>query len=237
MPSAPPVPEDRGKAIIGILGVLAGVLVAASLVAGFLGPSPTPLNTYSTYLSNVNLYWTGFFLTAAAGVLGIPFFAGVGRLLVSRSPSVAPAATLAMVTGILIAVLGSCLSTGAYWAITQVPVGSTYQSNAAFEAAFWNNLSGIFSTFGFALVGVGFILFGWLGWKSEIVPNWLAIVAFIAGVAGLVAGGGLSNSAIGILGFFGFIIPLISFTLWGIVIGARLLMAPKGMSMSPPSAG
>ena len=233
--TSPAVPESRGNAIIGILGVLTGVFVAASILLGFLEPSPSPLDTYSAYLSHVNLYWTDSLLVLASGVVGIPFFAGVGRLLSARSPSVSPAATLATITGILIAVLGGLLSVGAYWAISQVPVGSTYQSNAVFEAAVWDNLSGIFSLFGFALIGVGLILFGWLAWRSEIVPNWLAVISIVGGVAGLLFGAGFSTTAIGILGFFAFLLPLITFLRWGFVIGARLLMASGSKPMSPPS--
>jgi hypothetical protein len=227
MPEPTPAVESRGNAIIGVLGVLVGVFVLASLVVGFLEPSPSPLGTYSAYLSHVNVYWTSLILTVFAGMVGVPFFAGVGRLLESRSTSVARAATFATITGILVAVLGSVVTTGAYWSISQVPVGSTYQSNAAFEAAVWNNLTFVFSFLGFGLVGVGLLLFGWLAWKSTILPNWLAILAFIGGVAGLLFGAAVSNTPAGFLGYIGFILVLVTFLVWGFVIGIRLLSTPR----------
>jgi hypothetical protein len=226
MSGAPTVLEQRGHAILGILGVLTGVLIVGSIVASTFEPSPTPLNALSTYLNNVNLYWIVFGLTAAAVSVGIPFFAGTGRLLSPRSPVIASAAAITIVAGILVAVLGSLLSVGAYWAITQAPAG-TNSSNAVFEAAFWDNFSGIFSIFGFFLAGVGFILFGWLGWRSRIMPDWLAIIGFIGGIAGLLAS----------VTFFGFIIILAAFAIWGFVIGGRLLMTPRRMAASPTSGG
>jgi hypothetical protein len=222
------VAETRGNSIIGVLGVLTAVSIAAIIAVMISEPSPSALNTYSTYLSHVNLYWAGFFCVLAAGAVGIPFYVGVGQLLRSQSPSVAPAAAIATVTGILILLLGSCLTVGAYWAITQVPVGSTYQSNAVFEAAFWSEIGAVTSILGYALVGVGFILFGWLGWKSDVWPNWLAVVALVAGVAGILAAA---------LSFIAIIFVDAGFIVLGIVIGVHLLRPPGSARTSQPSSG
>jgi hypothetical protein len=222
-----PSAADRGKAIVGVLGILTGITVAGVLVTSIFTPQPSALNAYSTYLSNVNLYWAGFILALASAVVGIPFFAGVGRMLSDRSTLVAPGATLVMIAGIVIAVLGGIVSTGAFWAISQGPTGSMYQSNAVFEGAFWDNFSFILTIFGFALAGLGFILFGWLAWRSNIVPNWAAIVAYIGGVAGFLVG----------VTIFSFIVTLIAFIIWGFVIGARLLVGHEGTNLGSTAAG
>jgi hypothetical protein len=93
---------------------------------------------------------------------------------------------LTLTAGIIVAILASVLTVSVDYAISQVPLGSTYQSNAMFEAAVWSGITDPFLALGYALIGVGLVLLGWLAWSNDRMPGWVAIIAAIGGVGGLV---------------------------------------------------
>ncbi len=68
---------------------------------------------------------------------------------------------------------------------------------------------------GTASWGTGSLLFGLLAWKSGILPNWLAVVGIIGGIAGWT----IVNLSIG---FISLALP-VAFIIWGLGTGGLIL--------------
>jgi len=70
---------------------------------------------------------------------------------------------------------------------------------------------------GGAIWGLGFILFGALAWNSGILPNWMAVVAIVGGVAGWAIFPVLNSSA----QFFGYVITEVLVPITTAICGIR----------------
>jgi hypothetical protein len=167
-----------------VSGFVTGVLVLIAYVAETISPSPpspTLLN-YSLSQTDLALFSFRSFAWGLFAIAAIPFFVMVGRSLRHRSPDGAWVATLLSLIGVTLYSLRGILQDSAFTA-----AGTTAAPSAA-EAAYQANL--LYSTLnpllplGGALWGLGFVLFGILGRKSGVIPNWLAVIAVIGGVAG-----------------------------------------------------
>lgn len=213
--------DTRGNALVGSFALLAGIFAAAFIVVLFVSPSPTPPNVLTSYTSGPSIYGAMLAVSVIFAFFGILFFRSLGRLLAPKSPRVASGAALLSALGLLVMALWIVLFVSALTAITSSPSGPTYQAIARYQAAFWSNL-GFSLVFGGSLFAAGgLILFGWLAWRTEIVPGWLSYVAFVGGAAGLFE--------IALPGFISFILVIVlvaAVVVWGLVIGVLLLRTP-----------
>lgn len=74
---------------------------------------------------------------------------------------------------------------------------------------FWGNLSFYLTDPGLMTWGLGQFLFGWLAWKSNVLPDCVSVVGMIGGIAGLLT---LAVYQSGVVA----LIQLASFAVWGL---------------------
>ena len=115
-------------------------------------------------------------------VAAIPFFALVGRLFRHRNADAASIATLLSVVGATLYVLRAILQDSAL--ATAGTLVAPSAKEATYQAALLFAMVNPLLPLGGAIWGLGFILFGALTWNSRILPNWMAVVAIVGGVAG-----------------------------------------------------
>jgi hypothetical protein len=177
----------RGLSLVGILGVLMGICIVVLLVFDTLTPSVSGSNALSSYNGNVNLYWADLLTTVVLAGVGIPFIAGLGRILSPRSSTLASGASLLVVGGLIGLLVAQTVTTMGLWAVTQGPTTGVYATSATVQASFAYELGNEAIGVGFFLLGAGIILLGWVGWGSALFPKWLSLLSVIGGVSGLLA--------------------------------------------------
>jgi hypothetical protein len=216
--------------VLGILGVLTALMTALGLAASFLIPYPsnsTPIDTLPVYLANVDMFWLVLGSGIAAAAFGIPFFAGITRLVGRRSPALASGTSLLFATGFVFVAIDVLFFTGVPYAVSQVPAGSTYSASATYISAVAYQLtSDVFNVVMVTFLGVALVIFAWLSWRSEFVPRWLGIVALIGGIAGAI------DFPIDPVGEF---LALPALVILGIVLGVILLRRPGASAIAKPS--
>lgn len=223
-----PVEEGRGRRLLGVLGILAGLAIVAHLAVVAYLPSPSPSGLLASYLSNKNVTLALILTAVVFSILILTFFVGVARWVSHRSPMIALPAALAVALGVILVVLSVVLSNGALDAASAASndLGPSYQSSATFEADFWANMMGWVANFGTLMMGVGMILFGWVPWNGRKVPNWLLLVFMAGGAAGILGVFASSDLLAGI--------PFFVLVLWCLVVGVLLVRPPR--PASAPSA-
>ncbi len=213
--SAQVVPPSEAR-VTAVLGFVAGIVGIILLVAVFVVPyPPSPPQTLSTYENNKAAY---AFYGLAFGIFAlgaVPFIGSLGRVLRSRGVSLASSATLLSAGGVLVFASGAILTVYALVSVSSTAAPSP--AEATYQAALWSGstsaaLGIIF--FGISAWGIGLMIFSALVWKSGILPNWLAIVGFVGGIAGL--------SAATPWGVVSVLILPVAFIIWAFATGARL---------------
>ena len=147
-------------------------------------------------------------------VFSVPVVVVLGQLLRVRSATLAATATILSAGGILL--LGYSIRTS-FGALLSVVAASARLDgpDAMYQAAIWRNLSFFLSDPGLMTWGLGQLLFGWLARNSRILPNWLAWVGIVGGLAGLFTDAVYQTGALAM-------IQVASFAVWGVVLGAML---------------
>jgi uncharacterized protein DUF4386 len=178
--------------------IVAGVLMLVAFVAEASSGSPPALPAAAAYglnnpaflsqwnfaASQTDLALLSFrsFGWALFALAAIPFFALVGRLFGPRNGDVASMATLLSVVGATLYALRAILQDSALAAAGTLAAPSAHE--AAYQAALLFFMANPLLPLGGAIWGLGFILFGVLTWNSRLLPNWMAVVAIVGGVAG-----------------------------------------------------
>lgn len=174
---------DRSRAFAWF-SLIAGVLTALVLLTSLR----TPTQTGEELLRYLSVHSGAVMITAVTilswAVFSIPFVVGLGRLLRPKSPSLAQAAMLLSAIGIMVLAFGNFAGIGAVLAILAAGTPPS-SAEAAYQVAIWRNLTFYLTDPGLMSWGLGQLLFGWLAWRSGVMPNWLAVVGIVGGVAGL----------------------------------------------------
>lgn len=166
-------------------GLVTGVLILLAFVAEAMTPTPfLPFTQANFAVSQTDLALWSFrsFAWGLFAVAAIPFFTLVGRLFRHRNADVASIAALLSVVGATLYVLRAILQDSALAAAGTLTAPSAKE--AGYQAALLFAMANPLLPLGGAIWGLGFILFGAVTWKSGILPNWMAVVAFVGGVAG-----------------------------------------------------
>jgi len=202
--------------IFSILSFVAGGLSLLLLLASLQPPPPSnPAEQLSLVASRRTAYALFAILILTWATFSIPFVVALGTILRAKGVSIARAATILCSGGILL--LGFAIFThlGALLSILAAGKPPT-SAEASYQAAIWASLGYYLTDPGLMAWGLGQFLFGWLAWKSNVLPNWIAIVGMIGGVAGLLT---LAVYQTPILA----IVQIATFAVWGFVVGIFLL--------------
>ncbi len=186
-------------------GVLSMLLLLATLK-----PLPHDAGGQLSYVADHQ----AFVIFAAVVDLGwavcaVPFVVTLGQILRTKSASFAFAAIILSVSGILLLGFVIFARIGAFLSILASSVPPRGEE-ASYQAAIWGHLFFYLSDPGLMTWGLGQFLFGWLAWKSQVVPNWLALVGMLGGLAGLLTLAVYESPVLALA-------QLGSFAIWGLV--------------------
>jgi hypothetical protein len=183
--------------------LVTGVLILIAFVAEAMTPTPfPPFSQAILAASQTDLALWSFrsFAWGLFAVAAIPFFVLLGRLFRHRNADAASIATLLSVVGATLYVLRAILQDSALAAAGTLAAPSAKE--ASYQAALLFAMANPLLPLGGAIWGLGFILFGALTLNSGILPNWMAVVAIVGGVAGWAIFPVLNSSGL----FFGYVI-------------------------------
>ncbi len=210
-----PAPALDHARVFGAFSLLSAILSAAMLVTILL-PAPQDPASLLLYVAGHRPRFALAAVTALMwAVFSIPFVVALGRLLRPRSATFAATASVLSAAGILLLGYAVRMSIGA--ALSVVDASHDLRApDAVYQAAIWRNLSFLLTDPGLMTWGFGQFLFGWLARNSKVLPNWLAWVGMLGGLAGLLTDAVYQTGAFALL-------QLASFTVWGVATGAILL--------------
>lgn len=204
---------DNKKAF-GALALAIGVLSILFILES-LRPLPAPAERLAFFLMHRGDFLLFAALVLTWAVLSIPFVVALGAVLRPRGHGFSQAGTILSAIGISLLAFGTFTYVGAMLSITAV-ANPPNPADEAYQAAIWSNLSFFLSDPGLMTWGLGMLLFGRLAWKSGILPNWLAIVGIVGGLAGLLTLLVYQTPILALLQFA-------CFAVWGAVAGVLML--------------
>lgn len=215
---------DR-KGTLAVFALAAATLSLLLLVVSLLTPPPaTPAELLAFASSHRIAYGLFACLILAWSVFSVPLIVTLGTILQSRGGTLTVIAQLLSAVGVLL--LGFATFTNIAALLSIVAAGNPPRpEDATYQAAIWSNLSFYLTDPGLMIWGLGQFLFGWVTWKSGVLPNWLAVVGIIGGIAGLMTLGVYQTPVLAL-------VQLVSFTICGFVTGRSLLHSRRSRAPS-----
>lgn len=205
---------DRAIAF-GWFSLLSGVL-SLLLVAATLQPAPRSATGQLAYVAgHQGAVAIGATIVLSWSVFSIPLVVALGQILGPKSPGFAKAATLLTAAGILLLGFAIFTRVGALLSIVAAG-GPANAAEAAYQVAIWGNLSFYLTDPGLMTLGFGQVLFGWLAWRSRVLPNWASVVGTVGGTAGLFTLAVYQTPVLAL-------VQIAAFAAWGFATGALLL--------------
>ena len=210
--------EIEHKSAFAVFALLAGVLTLLLGVGIFFSASTTAAQFLSSYNANQVFYAIGANAWLVWSVFSIPFVVGLGTLLRAKSSSFALAAMLLSSVGILLLGFANFIQVGALGALSLVGNLAPSTAEATYHGAFWYHFEVSLMTPALFAWGLGQVLFGWLAWRSRVLPSWLAVLGMIGGIASFGPP-------------FAYVLVIVfgSFIVWGFTTGILLLQS-RGQS-------
>ncbi|HTU00226.1 MAG TPA: DUF4386 domain-containing protein [Candidatus Sulfotelmatobacter sp.] len=211
----PPAPVlDRAPAF-GLFSLLSGAASVLVLIAR-LQPTPRSAAGQLAYFAgHQGLVALEAVVLLVWAVFSVPLVVALGQILRPKSPAFALSATLLSAVGVLLLGFAMFAHVGALLSIIAAG-GPPNAADAIYQAAVWGALSLYLTEPGLMSWGLGQLLFGWLAWRSHVLPNWVSIVGSIGGIAGLLT---LAVYQAGMLA----LVQLASFAVWGFATSIHLL--------------
>jgi hypothetical protein len=208
---------DR-KTPLGVLSLISAVLSLALLIASVQPPPSTmPAELLAYASSHRTLYGLFASLVLAWSVFSIPLIVTLGAMLRSRGGTFTVMAQLLSAVGVLL--LGFAVFTNTAALLSIATAGNPSRAeDAAYQVAIWSNLAFYLTDPGLMTWGLGQFLFGWVAWKSGVLPNWIAVVGMVGGIAGLLTLAVYQTPVLAL-------VQLCCFTIWGLAAGVTLLRA------------
>lgn len=152
-------------------------------------------------------------------VFSVPLAAILAKLLLAKDSAMASAAQFLVAGGALLLGFGIAIGAGALFSILAVGV-QPYTTTDTHQAAIWLTLNFFLADPGLMALGLGQLIFGWLAWRSGVLPNWVAIMGMVGGIAGLLTEAIYQSGVLALL-------QIICFAIWAFATGFLLLRARK----------
>lgn len=211
----PPAPEIDKASAFGWFSLLSGVL-SVLLIVATLQPAPhTAAGQLAYFAGHQGLIALEATINLSWAVFSIPLVVALGQILRPKSPTFAKAASLLTAAGILMLAFAVFTHVGALQSIVAAG-GPSNAAEANYQAAIWGSLSFYLTDPGLMTMGFGQVLFGWLAWRSRVLPNWTSVVGMIGGIAGLLTLAVFQTPFLALA-------QLACFAIWGLATGILLL--------------
>ena len=176
--------EIERTSTFAVFSLLVAALTLALGVVLYLHASPpTAAQEWSNYNANQASYTTSAYVALAWSVFSIPFVVGLGTLLRAKSRSLALAATLLSAVGMLLFGIAYFIPAQALGVLGLVGHLAPSAAESTYQGAFWYHFSVSLLVPALYVWGPGQLLFGWLVWRSRVLPSWLAVFGLISGIA------------------------------------------------------
>lgn len=178
-------PDRAGLTATAILGVLAGT--SAQIAFGFAGalPDVDPNAQLQSFIANRLLFYGYGWAFALFAIANIGFLVALATLLQKKAPAVASVARGLGIVGPFLMASQSVFFVGALASVQEASGSAPSAADAIYQGAVIAHISDFLGVFGWMALGFGMILFGWLIFRSGVLPDWFRWLAFIGGAAGL----------------------------------------------------
>jgi len=207
------------KATLAVFALIAATLSVLLLVASLVPPPASPSELLAMASGHRAAYGAFASLVLAWAVFSVPLIVTLGHLLRPYGGTLAAIAQLLSAIGVLLLAFAIFTHIGAVLAIADAS-GPARAQDATYQAAIWSSLGFYLTDPGLMTWGLGQFLFGWIAWRSVVLPRWVAIVGMIGGLAGLLTLAVYQTSVLAL-------VQLACFTVWAFATGTALLRARR----------
>lgn len=221
--AAPDTVERDGRATVARWGIVAAGLSTLLLIASSQPPPRDAAEALSLFAARPRL--VAFTATIILGwtVFSIPFVITLGQFLRAPNPGLALSAIMLSAIGIALLGFAQFAYIGAMLSIVRAghALGA---ADSIYQATIWSNLSFFLTDPGLMIWGLGQFLFGWLAWRSRVLPRWVSAVGFASGGAGLLTLAVYRSAVLAL-------IQVAMFTVWS--LATAIVMFRSGSTRRP----